>query len=112
MAFDWAVEPEAVSVPEPLHWMPPAEALLDASELAGALLEGCVVVPLLLEPQAATASKALAATAADPTWLQRRVEQPTVTRPPLWRDGPLGPSVTVHAGKLRRRIRNAILNGR
>jgi hypothetical protein len=65
-AFAWAVEPDEVSVPEPLQEMPPVAGALLVPDVAGALLEGWVVVPLLLEPQAATASRVLAASAAEP----------------------------------------------
>ncbi len=81
MAFACAVDPEDVTDPEPLQVIPvglaEAGAVLPPA-LVGAAEDG-VEVPELLEPQAATAMSVLAASAADPYWLQRRVERPTVT---------------------------------
>jgi len=67
IAFAWAVDPEEVSVPEPLHLIPPAAAGVLPPALLGALGEGVeLAVPLLLEPQAPTANRVVAASAADP----------------------------------------------
>jgi hypothetical protein len=52
--------------------------LLGAVE-PGALLEGEVVLPLLLEPHAATASRVPVATTAEPYCIQRLVDRPTDT---------------------------------
>src|ERR1700712_1150647 len=101
MAFCCAVEPDAVSVPEPLQVIPLAATGAALPELLGAEEDGVELLLELLDPQAPTARIVLAASATDPYWLQRRVERPTVLRPPRWRDGPPGRvchEVTLRAG--------------